>query len=662
MTKSNQFIKSILLFTLISTFPFCITQGQNVCDTTFIQYDLGEVVINATKLTKMQSIDAQTIEMYEKEAISDALNIIPGVINVAGAKSDMVYVRGFNQRQVPIYFDGIPISLAYDGYLDLDMFMNAEITKISVATGTNSLLYGPNALGGAINIVTQKPKAGLSAKAKVGTFTNGNYTALTAISFAADKYYFKASYAQLDKEDYRLSDDYEATSSVEDGGSYANTYKKTDQLSLKVALTPREGHEYALSYVKHDGEKGIPTYLGNDGSVRYWQFPAYDTQNIYFLSNSQFNRHILLKTRFYYDKFDDHLMSYDDSTFTTQNYGYSFSSFYDDYSFGGSTTLSYLNKKNKVIFDAQYKYNDHQEYDEGEEPIQMTDRYTTLSLMDCYYLNKLTLHAGVSLLNQHGIHAQYYNDDDVIDEFETTNTTAYNGELNATYTFSERSTINIGIAYKTRFPTMKDRYSSHLGTSIVNPDLKEESAINYTLDYTNAFFDNKISLAAGLYYSDLNDAIISIYGVDEDDSSIYQYQNTGKAEYIGGDIALRYHISTPLTLQANYAYIKRNNLSSPSEKYTGVPKNSFQAALIYSFKNNSYININAESYSNRYSSSDGTTVDGFTLLNAKGSCYIYKDMVSIEMGIANMLDKDYQISEGYPMMGRNGFVTVVFKL
>ncbi len=662
MIKSNKLIQNILLLLFITnSFTALNMQAQDPCDTTNINYDIGEVVVNATKLAKMQSIGSETLDMYEKESVSDALNVIPGVINVVGAKSDMVYVRGFNQRQIPIYFDGIPISLTYDGYLDLDMFMNSELAKVSVATGTNSLLYGPNALGGAINIVSSKPRPGFSTKAKVGTFTNGNYTASASMGYVTDKFYFKASYAKLDKEDYRLSDNYEPSSSIEDGGTYANTYKKTDQISLKLALTPKDGHEYALSYVKHNGEKGIPSYLGSDGYVRYWQFPQYDTQNIYFLSNSQFNKQLLLKTRLYYDEFYDHLMSYDDSTYSTQNYGYTFSSVYDDYSFGGSATLSYLKNNNKITFDAQYKYNDHQEADDGEEPVQMTDRYSTVSLMDCYYLNKLTLHAGLSVLNQYGINAEYYNDDD-IDEFETNNTTAFNGEFNATYNFSATSSINIGIAYKTRFPTMKDRYSSHLGTSLVNPDLKEENAINYTLDYTNRIFSKKLTLCTGLYYSDLSDAIISVYGVDEDDSSIYQYQNTGKAEYIGGDIALTYQVSDPFIIQANYAYIKRNNLSSPSEKYTGVPENSFQAALIYTFKNHSYLNLNTESYSERYSDSNGTKVDGYSLLNFKGSWFIYQDIASIELGINNILDKDYQVSEGYPMMGRNCFITAVISL
>lgn len=632
-------------------------------DSILLKQELGEVVVvGNTAPSRSENITSLHIEMHEKEDIADALNLLPGVLNVRGAKADQVFVRGFNQKQVPVYFDGVPIYIPYDGTLDLDMLMATDVSKISVVKGAGTMLYGPNALGGAINIITSKPSMGFSAKAKLGSYTDGKYNALLSLGYATDKYYIKGAYAIIDKKDFRLPDNYEPTKSIESGGHLDNSYKKMAQLSAKIGWTPAEGHEYVFSYVKHDGEKGIPPYLGSEGSARFWQFPIYDKESFYFLSNSRLSSAMKLKTRIYYDKFDNTLESYDDSTYSTQKKKSAFTSIYDDYSYGVIATLSHTYESNVLMFDAQYKYDDHKEHNVGDPVQQMTDKSASLSLIDRYDFDQLTLQGGVSLNYQKGLNAEYLDQNGEVTEYSKNSATAYNGEVSASYKVTPLSEIRAGISYKTRFPTMKDRYSQSFGKSIPNPDLKDENSLNYTLDYSNALFNNKLKVEAGLFYSSLKDAILSVYGVDASDATIYQYQNTGKAEYYGFDASATYSIIKPLDIRANYSFVKRKNKTNPDDKFTGVPENSFQADLIYSFRNASYVDLNFEAYSDRYSSSTGLKVGGFGLLNIKAGCYVYKNIVRLETGVNNILDKNYEVAEGYPMPGRSGFASVVVTL
>lgn len=636
--------------------------AQEKPDSVTYKLELGEVTIEGSQATQKSRIDTRTIQMYEKHDLSDALNLLPGVINVKGAKSDMVYVRGFDQRQVPVYYDGVPIYIPYDGYIDLSMLMASDVSQISISSGTGSLLYGPNALGGAINIVTAAPKQGFSAKLKGGSFTNGKYNGLATVGYATSKYYAKVSFATLDANNYQLSDKYKPTSTLEDGGALENSYKKMSQLSFKVGWTPAKGHEYAISYVKHDGEKGIPPYLGTNGTARFWKFPIYDKQSIYLLSNSKFNTNLSLKTRVYYDKFDNTLVSYDDKTYTKITKKYAFTSIYDDYTVGGIGTLSYIKGKNTALLDAQFKYDNHKEHNVGSPIQHMEDQSAAISLIDTYYLSKLTVHGGLSLNYEKGLKAEYLNAKSEITEHPKNENTVLNGEFSLAYKLSGNSDLKGGLSYKTRFPTMKDRYSLSLGKSIANPDLKAENAMNYTLDYSGQFFEKKLKIDAGVFYSHLKDAILAVYGVDATNAQIYQLQNTGKAEFYGFDASASYAIIKPLIFEAKYAYVKRNNLTSPTVKFTSVPENTIQSALTYWFKNKSYLNLNVESYSDRYSTSAGVKVDGFTLLNFKGSYYVYKNLVSVEAGMNNIFDKNYQVSEGYPQMGRNWFASLVFTL
>lgn len=657
--------KVILRSALSSLFIVPVAYGrlsaQEKQDSVAHRVELGEVVVGGS-LTKKEQIDASVIRMYEKDDLTKALNLLPGVLGVEGAKSDMVYVRGFDQRQVPVYYDGVPIYIPYDGYIDLGMLMSTDVSQMTITSGTGSMLYGPNALGGAINIVTGRPKTGWSARVKGGTFTNGKYSGLASVGYGAEKYYVKAAYTVIDRNDFRLSGDYEPTSELEDGGDLENSYRKTAQLSLRVGFTPAEGHEYAFSYVKHDGEKGIPPYLGTNGSARYWQFPIYDKESFYFLSDSKFGQSLHLKTRLYYDKFDNTLESYDDNTYSTQTKGYAFTSIYDDYTLGAIGTLSCLMEKNTLSFDVQYKYDDHKEHNVGDPVQQMTDQSLAVSLVDNYYLDRFSFHGGVSMNHEKGLSAEYLDENDELAEYPKNDNTVLNGEFNVLYGLTEASEIRGGLSYKTRFPTMKDRYSQSFGKSWANPELKAENALNYTLDYSGKFAGDQLSFDAGVYYSKLKDAILAVYGVDPEDARIYQLQNTGEAEYYGFDVAMAYRIIESLVLDANYAFVEKNNLTQPGVKFTSVPKHAFRSALTWSFKDDSYLNLNVESYSDRYSTSDGIKVNGFTLLNVKGACGIYKKLVYIEAGMNNILDKDYQVSEGYPLMGRNAFVSLIFTL
>lgn len=657
-----KYCPKMVMLAIVATMMCNSSMAQISTDSIAPHVELGEVVIQSNLVSAKDKIGMKEIERNEKQTLSEALTLLPGTIISQGGKNDLVYLRGFNQRQVQLYYDGVPIYIPYDGFLDLGMLMATDISKISVSSGTESLLYGPNALGGAINVVTAKPKQGLSLNAKAGTFSNGKYSGLLSAGYASLKYYAKVSYSVIDKNNYRLSDDYKPVLSIENGGDLDNSYKKTAQISTKVGYTPSEGHEYAFSYVKHDGEKGLAPYLGTNGTARFWQFPIYDKESFYLLTNSRLLSSLNLKTRLYYDKLNNSLVSYDDSTYTTISKKYAFTSFYDDYSTGAIVTLDYSTEKNKLIFDAQYKYDNHKEHDVGKPTAEMIDQTAAISMIDSYETGRFAFNGGISVDFMESIKAEYLDSNSAIAEHPQNKTTTLNGALGCNYNIDGNNTVKVGIAKKTRFPTMKDRYSLRFGKSIANPNLNEEYAINYTLDYAGNWIDKKIHFEMGTYYSRLKDAILEVYGVDASDATIYQLQNCGDAEYFGADLSVAYKIIQPLVAQVNYAYIQRNNLINPDVKFTDVPDHSFQVSLNWRFKNSSYINFNSETYSERYSTSNGLKVSGYTLINAKGSWSVYQQMVHLEGGVCNILDKDYQVKEGYPMPGRNYFASIVFSL
>ncbi len=66
-------------------------------------------------------------------------------------------VRGFDIKHVPIFLDRIPIYVPYDGYPDLGRFSTFDLSEVILSKGFTSVLYGPNTMGCAINMISEHP-------------------------------------------------------------------------------------------------------------------------------------------------------------------------------------------------------------------------------------------------------------------------------------------------------------------------------------------------------------------------------------------------------------------------------------------------------------------------------------------------------------------------
>ena len=124
-------------------------------------FTLGTIDVHAERGTSPavaeRSLDAERIQQLDRNTVGDAVSVLPGVSLARNSRNeDMVYLRGFDARQVPVFLDGIPLYVPYDGYVDFGRFTTFDLAEIQVASGSASLLYGPNILGGAINLISRR--------------------------------------------------------------------------------------------------------------------------------------------------------------------------------------------------------------------------------------------------------------------------------------------------------------------------------------------------------------------------------------------------------------------------------------------------------------------------------------------------------------------------
>ena len=75
-------------------------------------------------------------------------------------------VRGFDQRQMAVFIDGVPTTIPYDGMTDLGKLSAGFVEEVTLLAGPDAGIYGPTGLGGALLIDTLSPPEQIEAWAR----------------------------------------------------------------------------------------------------------------------------------------------------------------------------------------------------------------------------------------------------------------------------------------------------------------------------------------------------------------------------------------------------------------------------------------------------------------------------------------------------------------
>ncbi len=629
-------------------------------------FQLGEVVITAAPSAGFGRVSAGEMNQQNKLEVSRALNLVPGIslMNSGSRNESMVTLRGFDLRAVPVYLDGIPVYVPYDGYVDLARFTTFDLSALDVSAGFSPLRFGPNSLGGVINLISARPEKALEYGFAAGLMSSGGYRSNLNLGSRWSYFYFQGGYSWLKRDNYSLSEDFKPVRH-ESGGSRENSWRKDTRTLLKLGWIPAEGHEYVVGYLNQQGEKGNPVYAGTDtknsllAKPRYWKWPVWDKETWYFLSGTPLNEDHSFKIKIYYDQFRNALDSYDDSTYSKMTKGYTFRSRYYDFSYGGN--LDFFSRRiqnHHLILSAQVKEDVHREKNIGEPVRKIEDRTWYFSAEDEWQVSEnWMLLPGISYSIRQNIEAQDYSGSTgLLSPFPAAKASkAAGGQVGVIYSLSPTDQLVFSVSRKTRFATTKDRYSYKMGTAIPNPVLKPESSVNYDLTWSGVL-NSRLRFQSSLFYSHIENAILNVSLVP---SGKFQMQNAGAAEFKGAEFSGTFGAAEGVVFGGSWSYTDRKNISSPSVRFTDVPRTKLTGWLQADWKDQIRFYGATEYNSARFSTSYGTRAPEFVLVNLSVSAGLF-EMIRFEAGVNNVLDKNYALSEGYPEEGRNYFVTLRF--
>lgn len=178
-------------FTLFAAFLFCqISVAQEKQKDSIKTNELSEVTVTtATRTERVLSSLPLPMTVITSEAIiksgvtrlNEILNEQTGVILIPDESGfEGVQIQGLDAAYTMILIDGVPLVGRSSGVLDLSRISVGNIERIEIVKGASSALYGSEAMGGVINVITKRPKKDMfsgNLSYRYGTFNTNDANA-----------------------------------------------------------------------------------------------------------------------------------------------------------------------------------------------------------------------------------------------------------------------------------------------------------------------------------------------------------------------------------------------------------------------------------------------------------------------------------------------------
>ena len=156
----------------------------------------GTITVTGSKIEQDVSEAVESVDIISSEDIAEsgaknvaeALESIPG-IQISGMTQSTISMQGFDGAYVKVLVDGIELPGDFAGATAVNQIPVSDIERIEVVKGASSVLYGSDAMGGVINIITKRPESGkVSGSVKLETSSSLRSYADANIGYGNDNF------------------------------------------------------------------------------------------------------------------------------------------------------------------------------------------------------------------------------------------------------------------------------------------------------------------------------------------------------------------------------------------------------------------------------------------------------------------------------------------
>lgn len=622
--KKERFVLAFFTGCLISAASL---QAQTSKDSIKVarSYAINEVVVTGTRSETdvrhlpmtVSVVGRPQLEASQQTSVLPVLNSqVPGFFStsrgvmgygVATGASGQMSLRGIGgpaQAGLPttgllVLIDGHPQYMGLMGHPIADAYQTMMAERVEVLRGPASVLYGSNAMGGVINIVTRKMQEdGIRTNINIGAGSYGS------VQTEATNRIRKGRFSSTVTASYNRTDGHRADMAFEQYGGYAKLgYDFTDNWKVWSDVNVTRFNATNPGSV-------MKPYIDNDQRITRGM-TSFALENHYEKTSGALS--------FFYN-WGDHWIN-DGYQPGGEPLQYRFNS--NDQMLGVSWYQSVqLFQGNRLTVGADYFHFGGEAWNQFFDGHRETSANKSLNEVAGYVDFRQDIAAWLTL--DAGARVDYHSQTG----------TEFIPQVGLAFHLPENAEIKAMASKGFRNPTIREMYMF----PPQNPDLKPEKLWNYELSFSQRLMDNRLSYGLNVFYINGENLIIRL---PNPNGSGMLNQNSGEIENWGAEANVGYQFNPVWSVMANYSWLHMENpvLASPEHKlYGGVNfrKGRWSASTGIQYVKGLYTDL------------DAATKENFVLWNMQGS-FKATNYLSFYVRGENLLAQRYEINAGYPM-------------
>ncbi len=552
-------------------------------------------------------ITADDISALGVDYVLDAIATAPGVTtnqNGSHGGTASVRIRGASSAQTLVIIDGVTVNdpTSPGGGFDFSRLDPANIERIEILKGPQSTLWGTDAIGGVVNIVTKRPGEGFggNAFAQAGSF--GTLRGGASISGSNDRFDFRLAAT-------RQSSDGISKADKINGNTEKDAYDSTSISALGGMLLGEARLQANVLWTEADTRFDSFSF-GAQGNVA-------DGDEL--SKTRELTANLTLQLALLNGKLDNlFLLGYSD--IDRQNFSGGFASFGSE---GDRQTFRYqgtmtINERNRVAFGAERETSESNGADASIDGLFV--------LYELQPVDTLTLTAGV----RRDDHERYGG--------ETTR------RLALAYNPLDQVTLRASWGEGFKAPTLFQTTFFCCGAAAPNSGLRPETSDAFDVGVTYRTADARGEISLTYFDQDTNDLIDFSFAIGA-------YQNIATATSSGFELDGRYRLNDWLEASFNYAYVDAKD--GAGDPLARIPKRSGE--WIFSIRPEGRLSATVLARYNGEEQDSNGVVASWTRVDISAR-FAMTETLELYARIENLLDRQYQQVIGYGTPGVSGYV------
>ena len=393
-------------------------------------------------------------------------------VGVNSRGESLFMVRGASERHVQSYLDGIPLNVPWDERADLSQIPTGAIARISAVRGVGSVLDGPNALAGTVQLHPRQRRhagrtVGLAAQVgeiqsrSVSAFYDRRTGAWTCLAAAA----------------YRSRDGIMNPAGFAPALHQLDRHLRTNTDLAQATLLLRLGREFANDGVVRftiqglDGSQGVAPEAYRS-KARFWRYPQVSRGTAGLSLELPWGRgqpwHLQLNTSL--DHFRQEIRAYDDSTYTTPalHPGGDYETDCDLTGYVQARVTRTVTAGARIALQAILRQSRHRESLLYKGPTEdYVQRLAALAAeAELFGAGRWEWRGGLGL--------EGAATPETGDKSAREGNRALTAHTRLTRQIGARAHVHLAVSRRSRFPSLREMFSGALGKFVPNPDLKPE--------------------------------------------------------------------------------------------------------------------------------------------------------------------------------------------